>query len=91
MFDFEKYGLRPVGALPNERQLEWYKRERMAFFHFGMNTFTDKEWGDGTESPRDFAPTELDTRQWVRTVKDAGFTAAIITAKCEHFCWRLHP
>ncbi len=81
MFDFEKYGLRPVGALPNERQLEWYKRERMAFFHFGMNTFTDKEWGDGTESPRDFAPTELDTRQWVRTVKDAGFTAAIITAK----------
>jgi len=81
MFDFEKYALSPVGALPNERQLEWYKRERMIFFHFGMNTFTDREWGDGTESPVTFNPTELDTRQWVRVVKDAGFTAAIITAK----------
>ncbi|MBR7101626.1 MAG: alpha-L-fucosidase [Clostridia bacterium] len=81
MFDFKKYGLSPLGALPNERQLEWYKRERMIFFHFGMNTFTDKEWGDGTESPSTFNPTELDTRQWVKTVKEAGFTAAIITAK----------
>ena len=81
MFDFEKYGLRVASALPNERQLEWYKRERMIFFHFGMNTFTDKEWGDGDESPSDFNPTELDTRQWVRSIKEAGFTAAIITAK----------
>ncbi len=81
MFDFEKYGIKPVSALPNERQLEWFKRERMIFFHFGMNTFTDREWGDGTESPEVFNPTELDTRQWVKTVKEAGFTAAIITAK----------
>ncbi|MBQ8393303.1 MAG: alpha-L-fucosidase [Clostridia bacterium] len=78
---FEKYGIKPYGAIPNARQMEWYEREKMIFFHFGMNTFTDREWGDGTESPELFNPTELDVRQWVRTVRDAGFKCAIITAK----------
>jgi alpha-L-fucosidase len=79
--DYSKFGLLPSGATPNERQMEWYNRERMIFFHFGMNTFTDKEWGDGTESPSTFNPTELDVRQWIKAIKDGGFTAAILTAK----------
>ena len=79
--DFGAFGLSPSGATPNERQIEWFDRERMVFFHFGMNTFTDKEWGDGTESPSTFNPTELDVRQWVKAIKDGGFTAAILTAK----------
>ncbi len=66
---------------PNHRQLEWYARERTAFFHFGMNTFTEREWGDGTESPAIFDPTELDCRQWLRAIKENGFDAAILTAK----------
>lgn len=81
MEKFEKYGIKPYGAVPNARQMEWYEREKMIFFHFGMNTFTDREWGDGTENPELFNPTELDVRQWVRTVRDAGFKCAIITAK----------
>lgn len=78
---YEKYGLKPYGAVPNERQMEWYGRKRTIFFHFGMNTFTGREWGDGTESPTTFNPSELCVEQWVKTIKDGGFTTAILTAK----------
>ena len=71
----------PVGPVPNARQLEWWGRERTAFLHFGINTFTGNEWGDGTENPALFNPTELDCRQWIFALKAAGFTAAILTAK----------
>lgn len=81
MNDFLRYGLTPWGAAPNERHMEWYCRGRTAFLHFTVNTFTDREWGDGTETPAVFAPTELDCRQWARILKEAGFTAAILTAK----------
>ncbi len=66
---------------PNHRQSEWYGRERTAFFHFGPNTFTNLEWGDGTEDPSIFNPTELDCRQWIRAIRENGFDAAILTAK----------
>ena len=78
---YEKLGLKAYGATPNKRQMEWYKREGNVFFHFGMNTFTGREWGDGTESPSLFNPTELNVRQWVKAIKDAGFECAILTAK----------
>lgn len=67
--------------VPSYRQVEWYKREKSAFFHFGMNTFTGNEWGDGTDSPELFNPPTVDCRQWVSAVKQAGFTCAILTAK----------
>ena len=54
---FAKYGLTPWGAAPNHRHMEWYRRGKTAFLHFTVNTFTDREWGDGTESPAVFAPT----------------------------------
>ena len=70
-----------ITPIPNSLQLEWMNREKSAFFHFGINTFTGKEWGDGTEDTMVFNPSSLDCRQWIRTIKKAGFTAAIITAK----------
>jgi len=66
---------------PSKRQLIWQQLETTAFIHFTVNTFTDKEWGDGTEDPKIFNPTRLDCGQWVKALKDAGFKMAIITAK----------
>lgn len=71
----------PFGPLPHSRQLAWHELGYYAFVHFNMNTFTDREWGEGTESPQLFNPTELDCRQWARTFKEAGMQGIIITAK----------
>ena len=76
-----KKHLAPYGAIPNANQMEHYKIEKKAFFHFGINTFTNLEWGDGTEAERDFNPVGCDCRQWIRSIKKAGFKLAIITAK----------
>ncbi len=73
--------LKPYGVVPSKRQMEHYKIEKKAFFHFGVNTFTNLEWGEGTESESAFNPVGCDCRQWIRAIKEAGFELAIITAK----------
>lgn len=70
-----------ANVVPSARQLRWQELELTAFFHFGINTFTNREWGDGKEDISKFNPTQLDAEQWVKTVKDAGFKQVIITAK----------
>ena len=66
---------------PTPQQLAWQRDELALFVHFGVNTFTDREWGDGTENPAIFNPTELDPRQWARAARTAGARALILTAK----------
>ncbi|HET9823772.1 MAG TPA: alpha-L-fucosidase, partial [Chitinophagaceae bacterium] len=67
--------------LPTKAQLAWHEMEFYLFVHFGPNTFTDKEWGEGTEPEDVFNPTNLDCRQWCRIAKAAGAKGIIITAK----------
>ena len=78
----------PSGLTPNPRQCEWYDREIIAFFHFGINTFEDfVNEGDGRAPAAIFNPTQLDCKQWIQTLKAAGIPAAILTAKhADGFC-----
>ena len=66
---------------PSPAQLSWQRDELALFLHFGVNTFTDREWGDGREDPSIFSPTALDARQWTRAARAAGARALILTAK----------
>src|SRR5881398_1724524 len=66
---------------PSPSQLGWQRDELALFLHFGVNTFTDREWGDGREDPTVFNPTNLDARQWARAARAAGARALILTAK----------
>jgi alpha-L-fucosidase len=70
-----------ANVTPSPRQLRWQELELTAFFHIGMNTFTNREWGDGKEDPELFNPSHLDAGQWVKTAKDAGIKQVILTAK----------
>ena len=79
--DFKTFLKNASEVVPSERQLQWFSTEFYGFIHFGVNTFTDKEWGDGTEDPSIFNPYKFDAEEIVRIFKDAGMKGLVITAK----------
>lgn len=86
---YEGYTLdkRLVEAVPSERQVAYHNLEFNVFIHFTVNTFTGKEWGDGSESESIFNPEKLDARTWAKAAKEGGAKGLILT--CKHhdgFC-----
>ena len=81
-----------VNVLPTKRQLNWQELEFYGFIHFGINTMTNSEWGKGHEDLSLFNPKNLDCKQWIKALKDAGMKGTILT--CKHhdgFClWPSH-
>ena len=75
------FNLQAPRPVPSPSQLAWQRDELAMFIHFGVNTFTNREWGDGKEDPAIFNPTHLDARQWARVAREAGFKAMVLTAK----------
>lgn len=73
--------IQPNTVLPSPQQLAYQKMEMVGFIHFTVNTYTDKEWGYGDESPEIFNPTKLDAEQWVLAAKAGGMKELILTAK----------
>ncbi len=68
-------------VVPTKNQLSALNNEFIAFIHFGPNTFTRMEWGNGMEDPKIFDLKELDTDQWCEAMKAAGMKMVIFTAK----------
>ena len=76
-----------TSVVPNARQLGIQEMKFYAFIHYTVNTFTNKEWGDGKENPAVFNPTGQNTDQWCEAIKSAGMKGVILT--CKHhdgFC-----
>ncbi|MBZ0243857.1 MAG: alpha-L-fucosidase, partial [Bacteroidales bacterium] len=71
----------PNKVIPSDKLLSYQEMELIGFIHFSINTFTNKEWGFGDESPELFNPSQLDVDQWVTTAKAGGLKQLILTAK----------
>ncbi len=68
-------------VIPTDQQIAYQQMEIIGFIHFGVNTFTDREWGTGEENPDIFNPEQLDVKQWAAAAKAAGMGMLILTAK----------
>ena len=79
-----------VDVKPSPQQVHWQDLEFGVIVHFGTNTFLDREWGDGTASPKVFNPDRVDPGQWARAAKSAGATYLVFVAK-HHDGFALYP
>jgi alpha-L-fucosidase len=71
----------PYGALPSVSQLNWHEMEMYCIIHFGVDTYTDKEWGFGDEDPAIVNPKGFDASQIVAAAKAGGFKGVVVVAK----------
>jgi alpha-L-fucosidase len=71
----------PYGPIPSDAQLQWQETEMYCIVHFGMNTYTDKEWGYGDESPDLINLKQFNAYQIVAAAKAGGFKGIVVVAK----------
>ena len=72
---------------PNNAQLKQIERKYGMFIHFGINTFHDMEWTDGSLPVLSYKPDTIDANQWITAAKDAGMEYVIlITKHHDGFC-----
>ena len=81
IFAQQEIGVQIPSIKPNKYQQEQIKRKYGMFIHFGVNTFHDEEWTDGSKPVESYCPTTIDARQWVKTAKDAGMKYIILVTK----------
>ncbi len=77
----------PYGPVPSKNQLRWHRMGMYCMISFGLNSFTDKEWGYGDVDPKLFNPTNFDAGQIVSAARSAGFRGVVLV--CKHhdgFC-----
>ncbi|MDR8392125.1 alpha-L-fucosidase [Aliifodinibius sp. S!AR15-10] len=74
-------GIQRDATHPTPEQVEYQRQEKIAFVHFGVNTYTNREWGTGDESPSIFNPKKFDADQWARVLSENGFQTLVLTAK----------
>jgi alpha-L-fucosidase len=80
-FPLKSLGQNFADIKPSPQQVTWQDMEIGVIFHFGTNTFLDREWGDGTAAPSVFNPSRLDAEQWIEAVKAAGAKYVVLVAK----------
>jgi len=70
-----------VAPIPTVQQIAYQRSELTAYLHFGLQTFDGTEYGDASDTPSLFNPTDLNATQWVNTLKASGFRQATLFAK----------
>ncbi len=80
----------PLEPVPTPQQLKWQRIEYGMFCHFGLNTFHNLEWSDGTKNPETFTPSDFDARQWIEVAREVGMKYLVVTAK-HHDGFCLYP
>jgi alpha-L-fucosidase len=71
----------PYGALPTKGQLNWQEMAMYCIIHYGVDTYTNKEWGYGDEDPKLINPSEFSALQIVAAAKAGGFKGVVVVAK----------
>ncbi|PWT78057.1 MAG: calcium:sodium exchange protein [Bacteroidetes bacterium] len=72
---------------PSKYQQAQIARKYGMFIHFGINTFHDEEWTDGSKPAETYRPDTVDADQWIRTALEAGMKYVILVTKhVDGFC-----
>lgn len=87
-YPFKEYPIMQQPSLtPTTGQQSQIDRKFGMFLHFGINTFNNTEWSDGTLPVSSYQPTAIDADSWVKTAYEAGMNYVIlITKHHDGFC-----